>query len=57
MIKNAKTVLNQHNSDLVRPFFFFLSRKGKRIGYNALQMAAASTARLRRREAREEVVG
>lgn len=22
MIKNAKTVLNQHNSDLVRPFFF-----------------------------------
>lgn len=23
MIKNTKTVLNQHNSDLVRPFFFF----------------------------------
>lgn len=56
MIKNAKTVLNQHNSDLVRPFFFPI-QKGKRIGYNALQMAAASTARLRRREAREEVVG
>lgn len=29
MIKKAKTVPNQHNSDLVRPFFFFFpSRKG-----------------------------
>lgn len=56
MIKKANTVPNQHNSDLVRPFFFPV-QKGKLVDYNALQMAAASTSRLRRREAREEVVG
>lgn len=57
MIKKAKTVPNQHNSDLVCPFFFSPIQKGKRVDYNALQMAAASTTRLRQREAREEVVG